>query len=158
MSCPTTPGRMLKRSLDRVVNRKSEEPRIQVIEDGGIPVHCGLMVSDPIRPSGCVFGNSDCMVEPTQRCDRSGDVYRIECETCRTDIEISDTETQCYIGMTRTSMHNRMLSHLVTQKSMCSKSPLYQHRHNGITQKYSMKAIGSEKKIVWLVCLEALKI
>ena len=63
--------------------------------------------------------------------------------------------------MTRTTLHNRMLGHTKDQKSKCNKSPLYRHDrdcHNDITQTYTMRKIGTEKKIVRLACLEALKI
>ena len=62
--------------------------------------------------------------------------------------------------MTRTTLHNRMLSHLKTQ-SKSNSSPLYRHEcdsHRGIKQKYVMYKIGSEKKIVRLASLEALEI
>ena len=84
-----------------------------VIEDGGMPVHCGLMKSDPMRPNGCVFKDPNCMISNSQRCDQSGCVYKIVCVRCNTDIEI-ETETKRYIGMIRTTLHNRMLGHLKT--------------------------------------------
>ena len=111
-----------------------------------------------MRPSGYIFGDPDCMITSNHRCDQSGCTYRIECIACNNDIEI---ESKLYIGMTRTTLHNRMLSHLKTQQSKCNKSPLYRHdrdSHNGQKQKYVMYKIGSEKKIVRLACLEALEI
>ena len=44
---------------------------------------------------------------------------------------------------------------------MCSKSPMHRHdrdMHHGIMQRYSMRKIGSEKKLLRLSCLEALEI
>ena len=49
----------------------------------------------------------------------------------------------------------------MTLYQKCSKSPLHRHdreTHHGEMQKYSMRKIGSEKKIVRLACLEALEI
>ena len=160
ISCPTTPGSQLKISLNKVVNPVNSIYRTQVIEDGGMPVHCGLMVRDPMRPSGCIYGDPNCMITSNQRCDQSGCIYRIECITCNNNIEI-EYETKRYIGMTRTTLHNRMLSHLKTQQSKCNSSPLFRHdrdSHGGEKQKYVMYKIGSEKKIVRLACLEALEI
>ena len=54
-----------------------------------------------------------------------------------------------------------MLGHLSDQQSKCSKSPLFRHDrdcHNGVKQTYTMRKIGSERKIVRLACLEALEI
>ena len=52
-SCPVTPGGHLKKELAKVVNEGKVNNDIQIIEDGGKPVHCGLKVKDPLRPSGC---------------------------------------------------------------------------------------------------------
>ena len=123
-----------------------------------MPVHCGLMVSDPMRPNSCVFQDPNYMV--SGKCDTSGVIYRIECNTCN-EIVLNELEAPRYIGMTRTTLNNRMLSHLSDQNSKCSKSPLFRHdrdSHNGKKQSYTMKKIGTEKKIVRLVCLEALEI
>ena len=88
ISCPTTPGSLLKISLNKVVNPVNSTYRTQVIEDGGMPVHCDLMVSDPMRPSGCIYGDPNCMITSNHRCDQSGCIYRIECITCNDNIEI----------------------------------------------------------------------
>ena len=158
VSCSATPGSRLKRTLNKAINPEGVQYRTQVIEDGGMPVHCGLMVSDPMRPNGCIFQDPNCIV--AGKCDVSGVTYRIECNTCNQTIYI-ETEVPRYIGMTRTTLHNRMLGHLKDQKYKCNKSPLHRHdrdSHNGEIQSYTMRKIGSEKKIVRLACLEALEI
>ena len=127
VSCSVTPGGILKKELNKVINPDGNQYRTQVIEDGGMPVHCGIMVSDPMRPNGCIFKDPNCMV--SGKCDVSGVIYRIECNTCNETV-LNETEAPRYIGMTRTTLHNRMLGHLKDQHSKCNKSPLYHHdRH-----------------------------
>ena len=84
----------------------------------------------------------------------------IECNSCNQTI-YTETDIPRYIGMTRTTLHNRMLGHTKDHRSKCNKSPLYRHDrdcHNDMTQSYTMRKIGTEKKIVRLACLEALEI
>ena len=56
----------------------------QVIEDGGQPVSSGLCIKDPHTPKGCVFGDSNCIVDKNQQCDKMGVIYNISCLTCKT--------------------------------------------------------------------------
>ena len=144
MSCPVTPGGVLKKNLSNVIN-KNKVYQTQVIEDGGKPVHCGLRVKDPLRPHGCVFGDQNCIVRGDQQCDRMGVVYRIMCTKCLE--EKPENENHKYIGMTRTSVHNRMLGHLRDQSSKLAKCPLYRHDidvHNGVPQIYVTNIVASE--------------
>ena len=70
-------------------------------------------------------------------------------------------ESVRYIGMTRTSVHNRMLAHLKTQKQKNNACPLYRHdcdQHDGIRQRYTTEIVASERKIVKLNCLEGISI
>ena len=63
--------------------------------------------------------------------------------------------------MTRTSVHNRMMSHLKTQRQKKTSCPLYRHdvkSHQGIPQRYTTEILASEKKLVRLNCLEGIKI
>ena len=65
------------------------------------------------------------------------------------------------IGLTRSSIHARMLDHLKGQKSKSMGNPLYRHDlqvHDGIAQQYVCTPIVSEKKIVRLHVNEALHI
>ena len=103
-------------------------------------------------------GDPNCIVKSNQQCDRMGVIYNIQCNTCNEQIE--DYEEK-YVGMTRTSVHNRMLSHLKDQKNKKMSSPMYRHdtcKHNGIPQKYSTTIVAAEKKIVKLSCLEGIMI
>ena len=108
-----------------------------MIEDGGKPVYSGLRVNDPKRPTGCIFGDINCIVSDKYNCDTSGAIYRIECTQCNSVIDTGETDR--YIGMTRSTVHSRMLGHLKDQKSKKTSSPMYRHdldRHNGDPQKY----------------------
>ena len=120
ISCPVTPGGGLKKELTKTVNSNKPPGSVLVIEDGGKPITSGLCVSDPLRPKGCVFGDTQCMVDPDFRCDTAGIIYKINCVECNK--QISDSETDHYIGMTRTTVHARMLGHLKDQKSKLNKS------------------------------------
>ena len=158
ISCPVTPGGELKRRLTQTVNR-DKSTTTKVIEDGGRPISGGLVTKDPMRPLGCIFGDQECIVRKDQNCDGMGVVYRIQCLSC---LEIiPEDESERYIGMTRTSVHNRMLAHLTAQRQKKTSSALHRHdvkQHQGIPQKYVTDILASEKKIVKLNCLEAIKI
>ena len=160
VSCPVTPGGVLKRNLTKVVNIGNNDRVTQVIEDGGKPIHSGLSISDPMRTDGCIFRDENCIVDTKYKCDTTGVVYRIECNTCNEAIPDCN-ETDRYIGMTRTSLHNRMDSHLRDQRYKKSSSPLHRHdsdKHEGNPQKYTCKIVGNERKLVRLGCLEAILI
>ena len=70
VSCPTTPGSSLKRSLSKAINGDTN-PTVQVIEDGGVPVYIGLLRPNPMKPVGCTFGDDRCMVDRSQNCDKA---------------------------------------------------------------------------------------
>ena len=61
-SCQVTPGGVLKKELTKIINEGNNKHDTQITEDGGKPVHYGLMVKDPLRPSGCIFGDPKCPV------------------------------------------------------------------------------------------------
>ena len=90
-------------------------------------------------------------------------VYKISCTSCNHVIEESDSDKEVpnYIGLTRSSIHARMLAHLDGQKRKRTNNPLHRHdvsNHEGIPQRYKCVPIASEKKIVRLYCNEALQI
>ena len=63
--------------------------------------------------------------------------------------------------MTRTTAHNRMLSHLKDRDRGKQSSPMYRHdrdKHDSSKQEYTMEILASEKKIVRLSCLEGILI
>ena len=66
-----------------------------------------------------------------------------------------------YIGISTTSVHNRMLSHLQTQDSCNLKGPLARHdkhHHGGEKQQYKTKILHSHRKVLSLNLLEGLVI
>ena len=66
-----------------------------------------------------------------------------------------------YIGLTRTTVHNRMNAHLQSRKNKNNSSPMWRHdreAHEGNPQEYSCLVVGHEKKIVRLYNREALEI
>ena len=75
--------------------------------------------------------------------------------------EIVRDSTDSYIGMTRTSIHNRMRSHLSGQRTKSTSNPLWRHdmdTHGGSHQKYTTSIVAREKKLLRLHCLEAIHI
>ena len=66
-----------------------------------------------------------------------------------------------YVGMTSTSTHYRMTSHLAGQKSKSSHNPLYRHDrdcHDGDPQSYTMRILSREKSLLPLSILVSLYI
>ena len=134
-----------------------------IVEDGGKRIHVGLKVDDPCRPPGCIFGDIHCIVDPKYKCDQISKIYKITCVTCDAVIDDRDPERESpnYIGLTRSSIHARMLSHLQGQQGRSMGNPLHRHdiaEHDGQQQKYVCRPIASEKKIVRLHVNEALHI
>ena len=56
VSCPVTPGGVLKKTLDFTIN-KGKSSNNKIIGDRGHPIHGGLRVKDPMRSPRCVFGD-----------------------------------------------------------------------------------------------------
>ena len=155
-----TPQGILEKRLNQALNRENG-PHILVVEDGGNPVTTGPTFADLKRKDGCIFQDSGCIVDSGERCDKSGLVCKIQCITCKEEVAEESNESHNYIGLTRTSVHARMKSHLYDQSRKKSKSPLYRHdvaHHNGVPQKCIKNIVNSEKKIVRLYSLEALSI
>ena len=120
----------------------------------------GLKVRDPHRLDGCVFGQEACPVVSGTDCDRTGVVYKIECKQCKETAE-NVNSVHNYIGLTRSSLHSRMQSHLAGQRRQQSHNPLFRHdrdHHQGIPQEYETSIVATESKIVKLHCNEALRI
>ena len=112
-----------------------------------------------MRPKGCLYGKANCIVEDGN-CDKIGVVYRITCKSCLSVIE-ENCDTHNYVGLTRTTVHNRMEQHLKAQHQKLSSSAMYRHDcdvHNSVPQSYTTKVIAREKRIVRLYCTEALHI
>ena len=162
ISCPVTPGGVLRKTLNRQINR-DRDSNLLVIEDGGCPIYNGLRVRDPSRSNGCIFGDPLCIVDPSVQCDRTGIVYKIVCIACKSIVETDSTEnsnsyeseTHNYVGMSRTSLHNRMLAHLKGQRRRDMGNPLYRHDfdvHDGAKQRYVTTVLATEAKIVRLCC------
>ena len=170
LSCVVTPNSKLKTLLSKAINNDHNKYRVMVIEDGGLPITRGLKIGDPGRKAmDCVFGHNDCIVSPKHNCDQQGVIYRIQCKTCDTvideDMSLSKKEAMSkkpsYIGLTRTSVHNRMNVHLLGRRYKKNSSPMWRHdrdTHGGNPQEYSCSVVGHERKIVRLFNREALEI
>ena len=170
LNCSVTPGSKLKTMLSKSINNQTEDKgRVLVIEDGGRPITSGLKVGDPSRKSmSCIYGKQNCIVSPSHRCGQQGVVYKIQCKSCNAVIElervtknVAESRKPSYVGVTRTTVHNRMESHLVSQKYKHNHSPMWRHdldAHEGTHQEYVCTIIGNERKIVRLYMREAIEI
>ena len=101
----------------------------------------------------------DCIVE-NGKCDKVGAIYRITCNKCQSEVDENQVSHN-YVGLTRTTLHNRMSQHLKAQRQKLSCSAMHRHDcdvHSGEVQAYSAKIIAQEKRIVRLHCTEALHI
>ena len=66
-----------------------------------------------------------------------------------------------YVGMTRTTVHCSMASHLRDRAAKKQSCPLFSHDtdcHNGELIRYTTSILSTEKKIVQLNCTEAITI
>ena len=124
-----------------------------VIEEGGKPLIGFLKKSDPYKHPGCRYGDSKCLVEESKDCAKMSVVYEITCNSCMEPINTApDIDERSrdpgnqgryqYVGMTRNSVHARMLDHLKGQKSKLSSNPLFRHDrdiHSGDSQSYTTR-------------------
>ena len=105
--CQVMPGGVLKHELTKIYNKDKVPGSVLIIEDGGELIDCGFRSSDLMQPKGCFFKDPNCIVNTSQKCDTSRVIYRITCVSFKE--EVIDSEQ--YIGMTRITVHARILSH-----------------------------------------------
>ena len=108
------------------------------------------------------------MVESGKDCAKTGIFYEITCLSCNQKLQeptVSRAPGNChapnYVGMTRTSVHWRMLSHLQGQRSRSTNNPLHRHdeeEHNGEVQKYMTRVLTTERNLLPLAIIEGLYI
>ena len=110
------------------------------------------------------------MVEEGKDCAQMGLLYELTCNSCKETVEEEGggesrdpggQRRENYIGMTRTSAHCRMQSHLQSQRAKSSSSPLWRHdrdRHQGEPQKYTARILRKERNLLPLCIMEALYI
>ena len=110
VSCPVNSGSMLKKIINHKVNNDGMD-KLPIIEDGGKPILTGIKVKDV----GCIFGDTDCMVDPKTPCDKTRAVYKITYNsysefllTDNTDSSSYCKETYNHIGCTRSSIKSRI--------------------------------------------------
>ena len=170
ISCQATPGSTLARMLGKEVGVTSKGQRKLVLEEGGQPITLGLKARDPFSKPGCKFRDPQCIVKPNKDCSEMGLVYVIRCKTCSQLLDPSEKEAKTvpgglksshYIGMTATSLHNRMLDHRNGQKRKSKMNVLYRHdldKHEGMFQEYEAECIQTDRGLLHLCLREALLI
>ena len=142
-----------------------------VVEEGGIPVTTAVRRTDPFYNGKCRYGDENCIVMEGVIFRQSGCLYEITCDNCQLPVDLSQDVRVIrepggqprpnYIGMTTTSLHNRMIGHINGQKYKNTSNPLYRHDrdgHNGTQQSYTTRLIAKEQKVLPLAVLEALYI
>ena len=97
-------------------------------------------------------------------------IYEITCKTCRNVVDPPITKEprspggqklDNYVGMTATSVHWRMASHLKGQREKSNSNPLYRHdrdHHHGELQEHLARILGRERSLLPLSILEGLYI
>ena len=68
VKCQTTPGGLLTARLKKTLNPEGAKERVQIMEEGGLPISIGLRVNDPFHPGSCRFGDTKCIVENGKDC------------------------------------------------------------------------------------------
>ena len=96
-----------------------------VLEDGGVPVHLGLSVSDPFRTQGCKY-DEECMVRLEDDCSRMNVYYEVTCNACsatveeeiiqpdpnmRVEVRGGMRRVRKYVGTSGRSLHARQAEH-----------------------------------------------
>ena len=129
----------------------------------------GLRRNDPFLPQGCHFG-TPCLIGDKGNCQKMKAVYLIRCDTCglaipnghKEDIrQPGSVSTHHYIGMTVTTVHNRLLKHAEGHQKKLKGNTLFKHDleiYGGETQTYTAKVIGTEQKLLDLIMREAIMI
>ena len=161
ITCQPTPDGELARRLNKALNKPENKERILVAEDGGRPAMACLRETDPFFKGGCRFGDTSCPVETNKDCAVQGVLYEITCNTCTEPVEAGDNnketrqpggQARCnYIGMTRTSVHYRMMGHLQGQKARPRKNPLWRHdleKHQDHPQQYTTRVLQKETNLL----------
>ena len=99
-----------------------------------------------------------------------GAIYIIRCTTCKMELDPGVKENPTipggvlsshYIGMTATSIHSRLLSHVQGHRTKSNKSVMHRHdmtEHNGDVQCYTADCITTERKLLQLCMRETLLI
>ena len=110
-------------------------------------------------------------MEQGKDCGAMGNIYEITCVKCQESVTQEHGEQISrqpggqlgpnYIGMTMTSAHCRMDSHLKGQLAKTQSNPLHRHdrdHHNGQVQEYKMRILSRELRVLPLSIMEALYI
>ena len=158
-----TPGGALKKEMVKTLEnvRAPDGGLTKVVEKGGKPVMGGLQQSDPFKPDGCRFGDSDCLVAQGADCNTMSAVYAITCNSCKERLEVSPSQlspasratwsagrrrappsaralNQCsqYIGQTGRTLHARSVEHKKGVNRGDVKCPLVKHQEQHHTGEY----------------------
>ena len=157
ISCQATPGGVLAKKIKAALNPTGTKEGIQVTEDWGQPAVAFRRRSDPFKSEGCRFEDAKCLVESNQDCAAMGAIYEITCKACRSVVDPPVTKEprspggqklDNYVGITATSVHWRMASHLKGQRAKSNSNPLYRHdrdHHHGEPQEYLTRILGRER-------------
>ena len=120
--------------------------------------------------NGCKFNETNCIMRNDKDCSMMRVIYIIRCMKCKEKLDLlvkedpavpSGVMSSHYFGITATSIHNRMLSHLSDHRSKNKQSIMTRHDldcHGGEVQRYMMDIVTSERHLLLLKMREALLI
>ena len=137
---------MVKESLDLVGLKR----HTKVIEEEGIPITACPRKNDPSFQGSGRFSYPHCITEDGKDCAAMYVIYEITCNLCQQSVsneskrsrEPGKHEGENYIGMTMTSSHCRMVSHLSGQRTKSIKNPLWRYdkdAYDGQHQQYTLR-------------------
>ena len=139
------------------------------MEEAGEPVSIGLKKNNPFRSGGCQFGDQACIVDEKYSCADMKCIYMIKCVKCTEQNpnekedprQLGGVKSMHYVGMTSTTVHNRMLSHIAGQSAKTPGNALHQHDvevHDGVPQEYSTIVVSKCRDLLSLTMEEAIRI
>ena len=170
VTCQATPGSKLATALTKRIGTAPDGSRRVVLDEGGCPVTLGLKACNPFKEDGCQFKDPNCLITDNGDCSKMKSVYVIRCKACHEKLDPDTKETpqkpggihsSHYIGLTTTSVHNRMIDHRRGHLRKDAKNPLHRHdidKHNGQVQQYETSVIQSDRGLLHLIFREAIQI
>ena len=115
----------------------------------------GLKATNPFKVDGCQYKDPRCLITGKNDCSKMNSIYVLRCKACKDKLDPDEKETpqkpdgihsSHYIGLTTTSVHNRMIDHKEGHHQKDPKNPLHKHdmeKHDGQVQQYETSIIQS---------------
>ena len=124
---PHTPEGVLRGNLMKMENGLCFKTKIKYVEEQGMTLSNTLVRKDPF-PTHC--GRAQCFPcrSAPGKCTRQGALYKIECITCKEEVEAGDRRQEThYYGESARTLFDRGLEHLKALGRRDKESPLWDH-------------------------------